>query len=110
MLDCTCVNYSAGNNLSYNLVLKNISPRRGLIFFGRGYDLENFQCINFFWIVKNYGSSLLHQPCLVARDVCQKLWRVVTAIIAWVFVRDGDLDSTEPNVLPLHATVHACLT
>ena len=25
-------------------------PGRANIFFGRGYDLENFQCINFFWI------------------------------------------------------------
>ena len=50
-----------------------------LIFFGRGYDFENFQCINFFWIIENYGIPLLHQPCLVACDidVCQRSWRVV---------------------------------
>ena len=85
----------------YQVHFYTIAPVWANIFFGRGYDLENFQCINFFWIIKNYGSSLLHQPCLVARDVCQRSWRVVTAIIAWVFVRDGDLDSIEPNVLLL---------
>ena len=36
---------------------------------------------------------------LVARDVCQRSWRDVTATIAWIFVRDGDLDSIKPNVL-----------
>ena len=82
-------------------------PAWANIFFGRGYDLENFQCINFFWIIENYGSPLLHQPCWVARDVCQRSWRVVTAIIAWVFVRDDDLYSIGSNVLTLHATVRA---
>ena len=85
--------------------LRFLQPLWANIFFGRGYDLENFQCINFFWIIENYGSPLLHQPCLAARDVCQRSWRDVTAIIAWIFVRDGDLDSIKPNVLPLHATV-----
>ena len=33
-----------------------LPPVRANIFFGRGYDLENFQCINFFWIIENYGS------------------------------------------------------
>ena len=63
--------------------------------------------MNFFWIFENNGNALLHQLCLVARDVCQKSWRVVTAIGAWVFVRDGDLDSIGPNVLTLHDTVRA---
>ena len=49
----------------------------------------------------------MHQRCLVARDVCQRSWRVVTAIIAWVFVRDNDLNSIGSNVLTLHATVRA---
>ena len=48
---------------------------------------------------------------MVACDLCQRSWRVVTAIIAWVFIRDSDLDSIKLNVLPLHETgmPHVCL-
>ena len=68
-------------------IIRGGTTSPGEFFFGQTSDLENFQWINFFWMIENYGSPLLQQRSSATRDAYER------SRMEFLHIMDSEIDS-----------------